>query len=117
MALKLLPIIALLLLIQGFYIFKRAKRAGYNHWLWGIIGLLNIPSSLIAFLLLLAYKKGDGFKRILINSILVGFLSSVICFMMCFAFNKGFTLTPELLGLLLMSFLLSLAAYLLGAIR
>jgi len=116
-ALKLLPIIALLLLIQGFYIFKRAKRAGYNHWLWGIIGLLNIPSSLIAFLFFLAYKKGGNFKRILINSILVGLLSSVLCFMICLAFNNGFTMTTEFLGLLLMSFLSSIAAYLLGAIN
>jgi len=116
-ALKLLPIITPLLLIQGFYIFQRAKRVDCNHWLWGIIGLLNIPSSLIVFLLFLAYKKGDNFYQLLLKSMVVGLLSLVIAFILGVVFANSFTLTPKLLGLLLISFSTSLAAYLLGAIR
>lgn len=40
------------LLIQGLWIFKDAKKRGEKYyWLWGIFGLLNIPSNLITYLI------------------------------------------------------------------
>ncbi len=38
------------LLIQGCWIFWDASKRGENKWLWGIFGLLNIPSNLIVYL-------------------------------------------------------------------
>lgn len=39
-------------IIQGTWIFNDAKKRGEKYyWLWGIFGLLNIPSSLIIYLL------------------------------------------------------------------
>lgn len=41
-----------LVLIQGFWIFTDAKKRGEKYyWLWGLFGLLNIPSSLIIYLI------------------------------------------------------------------
>ncbi|MBC8059790.1 MAG: sigmaY antisigma factor component [Clostridiaceae bacterium] len=40
------------LLFQGAWIFKDAKKRGVKfYWLWGFIGLLNIPESLILYLI------------------------------------------------------------------
>lgn len=40
------------LLIQGLWIFKDAKKRGEKYyWLWGIFGLLNIPSNIITYLI------------------------------------------------------------------
>ncbi|QAA34498.1 hypothetical protein [Clostridium manihotivorum] len=45
----------ILVVIQGTLIFRDAiKDKVPNPWLWGIIGLLNIPSSAIVYLV---YKK------------------------------------------------------------
>ena len=44
--------IAPFLLFQGAWIFKDAKKRGVKfYWVWGFIGLLNIPESLILYLL------------------------------------------------------------------
>jgi hypothetical protein len=41
-----------LLLIQGAWIFYDSrKRKEKYYWLWGLFGLMNIPSSLIIYLL------------------------------------------------------------------
>jgi hypothetical protein len=41
-----------ILLIQGLWMFKDAKKRGEKYyWLWGIFGLLNIPSNLITYLI------------------------------------------------------------------
>lgn len=44
-------LMAALLIAQAAWIFRDAKRRGYNPWLWGAFGLLNVPSSLIIYLL------------------------------------------------------------------
>jgi hypothetical protein len=41
-----------LLIAQAVWIFRDAKkRGGKYYWLWGFFGLLNIPESLIVYLL------------------------------------------------------------------
>lgn len=49
---KLLLIVVIpLLLIQGAWIFRDARKRGEKYyWLWGIFGLLNLPGSLIVYL-------------------------------------------------------------------
>jgi hypothetical protein len=47
-----LPIVIPILLIQGAWVFFDARRRKEKYyWLWGIFGLMNIPSSLIIYLL------------------------------------------------------------------
>lgn len=48
-----------LLLAQGWWIFKDAKKRGQNPWLWGALGLLNVPSSLIIYLLVMKNIERD----------------------------------------------------------
>jgi len=47
----LLIIIFILLFIQGSWIFWDASKRGENKWLWGLFGLLNVPTSLIVYLI------------------------------------------------------------------
>lgn len=52
--------IAPFLLLQGAWIFKDAKKRGVKfYWVWGFIGLLNLPESLILYLLItrVIFKK------------------------------------------------------------
>lgn len=47
-----LIIIAPLLLLQGAWIFRDAKKRGEkNYWLWGFFGILHLPDCLIIYLL------------------------------------------------------------------
>lgn len=41
----------LILLVQATWIFLDARKRGENYWLWGFLGLINAPSSLIVYLL------------------------------------------------------------------
>lgn len=48
----LLICLAPFLLFQAAWIFKDAKRRGEKfYWIWGFIGLINIPESLLIYLL------------------------------------------------------------------
>jgi hypothetical protein len=48
----LVTVLLLLLLIQAIFIFYDAQKNGEKlPWLWGLFGLLNVPSSLIIYLL------------------------------------------------------------------
>jgi hypothetical protein len=50
--LSILGILVPILLIQSAWIFYDSrKRKEKYYWLWGIFGLLNVPSSLIIYLL------------------------------------------------------------------
>ena len=49
--------LALLAFTQAFWIFNDARKRGENHWLWGLLGLLNVPSSLIVYLLVTRVYK------------------------------------------------------------
>jgi hypothetical protein len=44
----LLPIV---LITQATWIFRDAQKRGENKWLWGLLGLLNVPTNLIIYLL------------------------------------------------------------------
>lgn len=41
-----------LLLIQGSWIFYDASKKGLNKWIWGLFGMVQLPSSLIIYLLI-----------------------------------------------------------------
>lgn len=50
-----ISILLILVTIQGTIIFRDAVKKNIpNPWIWGIIGLMNIPSSAIIYLI---YKK------------------------------------------------------------
>ncbi|MGY0372906.1 hypothetical protein [Clostridium sp. JNZ J1-5] len=45
-------LISPILLAQGIWVFKDAKKRGEKYyWLWGIYGLLNTPGNLIVYLI------------------------------------------------------------------
>lgn len=44
-------VIGILLLIQGAWVYRDAEKRGENKWLWGCFALLNVPSSLIIYLI------------------------------------------------------------------
>lgn len=44
-----------LLVLQGSWIFFDASKQGRNKWVWGFFGLLNVPSSLIIYLIITRY--------------------------------------------------------------
>ncbi|NLW55898.1 MAG: hypothetical protein GX050_04660 [Firmicutes bacterium] len=50
-------LLAVLLFSQALWIFTDARKRGENAWLWGLLGLLNVPSSLIVYLLVTRRKK------------------------------------------------------------
>lgn len=58
-----LALLAVLLMAQAFWIFTDARRKGYNAWLWGAFGLLNVPSSLIVYLLVTHLREKDRRKH------------------------------------------------------
>jgi hypothetical protein len=51
------------LFCQGMWIFQDARRHGLNRWLWGILGLLNIPTSLIVYLLIRNWQRKNAKGR------------------------------------------------------
>ncbi len=56
-------ILVTLLLCQATWIFNDAKRRGYNAWAWGALGLLNVPSSLIIYYLVVGTREGSGWAK------------------------------------------------------
>ena len=56
-------LVAALVLTQALWIFHDARKRGENPWLWGLLGLLNVPSSLLVYLLVTRRKKGTGTKE------------------------------------------------------
>jgi len=53
-----LMLIIPLLLCQAIWIFIDAKRRGESYyWLWGFLGLLNVPSALIIYLLVTRHRQ------------------------------------------------------------
>ncbi|MFS0781650.1 transcriptional regulator [Bacillus sp. 1P06AnD] len=53
----LILIISFALLIQSSCIFISARKRGHNAWLWGLIGLTNVPQGMILYALFLLYIK------------------------------------------------------------
>ena len=46
-----------ILLAQSIFLFTDAKKNGFNHWLWGILGLIQAPVPLIFYLVVKKNKK------------------------------------------------------------
>jgi hypothetical protein len=64
-------LIAVILFTQAFWLFTDASKRGANKWLWGIWGLIQAPSPLLLYLLIVRKilshnKKEKRLKRILI---------------------------------------------------
>ncbi len=57
-------LLAAILLTQAYVIFSDARKRGYNAWAWGAFGLLNFPSSLIIYYVVVDIlernRKGSG---------------------------------------------------------
>lgn len=49
-----------LLLGQAVYMFNDARKRGLNAWAWGAFGLLNVPSSLIVYRLVIGTREAGG---------------------------------------------------------
>lgn len=48
----LIPLVIVLLFFQAWFIFQDARKRGEKYyWFWGIFGLINVPGSLIIYLL------------------------------------------------------------------
>ena len=56
-------LLAVLLIGQATWIFNDARRRAYNAWVWGAFGLLNFPSSLIIYLLVVNAREQDEVRR------------------------------------------------------
>lgn len=59
MDLIILPIVAIILLIQSIYLFIDARKKGMNYWFWGIIGLIQAPMPLVFYLLVKRSRKKE----------------------------------------------------------
>ena len=46
-----------LLLAQAVFMFNDARKRGLNAWAWGAYGLLNVPSSLIIYYLVVGMRE------------------------------------------------------------
>lgn len=55
-------LLAAILLTQGIWIYKDAEKRGENKWLWGLFGLLNVPTNLLVYLFI-TRKVWQRFKR------------------------------------------------------
>jgi hypothetical protein len=49
--LGLIIVVAFILLAQSLFLFINAKKHSHNHWLWGILGLIQAPMPTIFYLL------------------------------------------------------------------
>ncbi len=47
----------LTLLAQALWVFQDARKRGQNHWMWGLFGLLSVPTSLIIYLIVSRVNK------------------------------------------------------------
>ncbi len=59
----LMMLVAVILLCQGTWIFIDARKRGEMAWLWGLLGLLNFPTSLLVYLLVTRRKEWFGKKQ------------------------------------------------------
>lgn len=50
-------LLAVLVICQATFIFNDARKRGYNAWAWGALGLLNVPSSLIIYYLVVGTRE------------------------------------------------------------
>lgn len=115
MPLELFPLLGLILLAQGLYIFKKAKKKGFNHWLWGFIGLLNAPLALIYFLIYSAYKRGENLTNLLAKSLLVGLWSGGIMAVVSLVGREKFMLETEALAVFtILGAIMAIAGFLWG---
>lgn len=57
-------LVAVILLCQGTWIFIDARKRGEIAWLWGLLGLLNFPTSLLVYLLVTRRREWFGKKKL-----------------------------------------------------
>lgn len=49
-SIPLLIVIAIFLLSQSIFLFTNARKYGHNYWLWGIVGLIQVPMPTLVYL-------------------------------------------------------------------
>ncbi|WP_079507860.1 sigma-Y antisigma factor component [Mesobacillus jeotgali] len=57
-----LAVVATILLSQSIFLFTNARKHGHNHWLWGILGMIQAPMPLLVYLLFIrkVWRKKKG---------------------------------------------------------
>ncbi|WP_055105212.1 hypothetical protein [Paenibacillus ihumii] len=56
-------LLAVLLLVQGTWMFIDARKRGRNAWFWGLWGVINFPSPLLVYLLVVVWADYRKAKR------------------------------------------------------
>jgi hypothetical protein len=54
-------LVAAILLLQSSYLFLDARKRNHNYWLWGIVGLIQVPMPALFYLIFIRkifQKKG-----------------------------------------------------------
>ncbi|MGE7767250.1 sigma-Y antisigma factor component [Peribacillus sp. NPDC096540] len=54
-----LIVCGLILLAQSMYLFIDARKNGFNHWIWGILGLIQAPVPHILYLIIKKIRKKE----------------------------------------------------------
>ncbi|MFS0634660.1 sigma-Y antisigma factor component [Mesobacillus foraminis] len=56
---------AAVLLAQSIFLFMDSRKHGHNHWLWGILGLIQAPFPLLVYLIAFRkiWKRGKTFEH------------------------------------------------------
>ncbi|CAH0220010.1 Negative regulatory protein YxlD [Peribacillus sp. Bi96] len=54
-----LIVCGLILLAQSIFLFIDARKNGFNHWMWGILGLIQAPFPLIFYLIVKKIRKKE----------------------------------------------------------
>lgn len=50
-SLPLLIVVGVILICQSTFLFIDARKRGHNYWLWGIVGLIQVPMPTLFYLL------------------------------------------------------------------
>jgi hypothetical protein len=54
-------LVAAILLLQSSYLFLDARKRNHNYWLWGIVGLIQVPMPALFYLIFIRkiFQKKD----------------------------------------------------------
>lgn len=58
-----MSILVAILLVQGAWLFIDARRRGRRAWLWGLWGVINTPTPLIVYLLVVVWRDHRRHNR------------------------------------------------------
>lgn len=60
-----ITLIAFILFTQSVFLFLHARKHNHNYWLWGIVGLIQVPMPLLFYLIFVRkiFQKKQADKR------------------------------------------------------